>query len=267
MAGRTGLHPRRVLRSAVLLAVAAALVVVSVLLYRWSSPAESPAPEYPTLTVTTPLPVGIIGYAVDAQSGELQVSVELPNPGNLALDAQAGMATLALPNVAAFGRCPGLVCTTLQGAAVLGQAPKPQQQQPLIVKVNSSPLVAVAQFPVPAAGFDVTSNGVTAAAALPQVFYQGPVAAGTAGPMLEAEYTIPSAGSYDWSALPPQFAQGNKAWWFETFDNKEVAGHAAVGIDHSSQAADDGKIFAAGALIGLAGGALVWAVQEAFGPD
>lgn len=268
----TGGKPRstvrgRIIKSLALAVVAVALGVASVLLYDWSSPSEAPAPEYPTLTIDTDVPAEIIGYTVDAQSAELKVSVELPSPANFAFAGQAGMATLTLPNAAQFLACRDVICTTRLGAASLTSHPQPQQQQPLIVQTRSRPLVAVADFPLGSADFGVMSNGVTAAVALPQVFYQGQAASGTAGPTLEAQYSIPSAGSYDWSALPPEFAKGNQAWWFETLDNNEVAGRAAVGVDHASQADDDRKIFAAGALVGLAGGALLWAVQEAFRSD
>ena len=42
-----------------------------------------------------------------------------------------------------------------------------------------------------------------------------------------------------------------------------IPGRAAVGINHAEQTTDDNKTFVAGALIGLAGGALLSAVQEA----
>jgi hypothetical protein len=42
-----------------------------------------------------------------------------------------------------------------------------------------------------------------------------------------------------------------------------TSGRIATGVNHLAQAADDHRTFFAGALLGLAGGALLSAVQEA----
>jgi hypothetical protein len=102
-----------------------------------------------------------------------------------------------------------------------------------------------------------TSNGVIADAAIPQVLCNNCV-----DTVLETQYNIPSASSYDWSSFPTQFANGTYARWTEQV-NGVAGGRAAVGVNHANQANDDHKTFVTGALVGLAGGALLSAVQEA----
>jgi hypothetical protein len=50
--------------------------------------------------------------------------------------------------------------------------------------------------------------------------------------------------------------------WNEQVTGGEAAGRVAVGINHGNQAWNDDKTFIAGAFIGLAGGALLSALQE-----
>lgn len=116
---------------------------------------------------------------------------------------------------------------------------------------------ATADFFVKAHSFGVTSNGVTASAAIPEVLYQGP------GKLtLLASYNIPSAASYDWSSFPIAAAKDFTALWQQNLVGGDTPGRVAVGINHAGQARDDDKTFLAGALVGLAGGALIAAAQE-----
>jgi hypothetical protein len=121
-----------------------------------------------------------------------------------------------------------------------------------------SSFTSFASVLVRASNFGETFNGVTASVAIPAILYKGP---GT--PTAYVEYRIPSASSYDWSAFPTQFANAAFASWAEVVTSGNVTGRAAVGINHANQSKDDNKTFLAGALLGLAGGALLSAVQEA----
>ncbi len=109
-----------------------------------------------------------------------------------------------------------------------------------------------------AANFGVTSNAVTAAAAIPAVFYEGP-----GKPVLIAGYRIRSAGSYDWASFPAAIAKGNVGIWDEPLARGFTPGRAALGIDHAAQSKDDFRIFLAGALVALGGGAILAAALEA----
>jgi hypothetical protein len=117
---------------------------------------------------------------------------------------------------------------------------------------------ATAHLFVKAHSFGIASNGISTSAAIPEVLYQG---LGT--PFLLTLYQIPSASSYDWSASPTSVVTGTTAQWQQDVASGDTPGRVAVGINHSAQTRDDIKIFIAGALLGIAGGAIIAAVQEA----
>ena len=103
----------------------------------------------------------------------------------------------------------------------------------------------------------VTSNAVTASVALPRLSYHGP-----GNPELLSTYPLRSASSYDWSSFPPTEVTSFAIRFREDVTAGQVAGHDAVGINHAGQADQSNRTFAAGILLGLAGGALLAAVQE-----
>ena len=105
-----------------------------------------------------------------------------------------------------------------------------------------------------------TANGVTASAALPELQLDGP--SGQTADMF-IQYNIPSADSYDWSASPTFQTTGDSATWNEELTDGGLPTSTAVGTNHANQAKDNRNTFLAGALVGLAGGALLSAVQEA----
>ncbi len=118
--------------------------------------------------------------------------------------------------------------------------------------------IATADFFVKAHSFGVASNGITASAAIPEVTYQGP-----GQPMLVVTYDIPSAASYDWSSFPTASVNNSTASWVEDLTNGDTGARAAVGISPSGQATHDTETLLAGTLLGLAGGAILSAIQEA----
>jgi hypothetical protein len=128
--------------------------------------------------------------------------------------------------------------------------------------------VTTAHVFVKALNFGVVSNGVTVAAAIPEIAFTG-----SKGTTLVARYHILSADSYDWSSDPPSTLSNSGATWTEAvlpgsiYNTGDTAGRVASGINHTAQANDDTKTFIAGALLGLAGGALLSAVQEALHAD
>jgi hypothetical protein len=114
-------------------------------------------------------------------------------------------------------------------------------------------------FLIRAHDFGYVSDGINASAAIPAVTYLG-----QGSPLLEtAYYDATAVTSYDWSALQPEFENGTTALWDEPLVSGATQGRIAVGIDHANETKDNDKTFIAGALIGLAGGALLSAVQEA----
>ncbi len=119
-------------------------------------------------------------------------------------------------------------------------------------------LTAIANFSMSARSSGVVFNGVTASAAIPTVLYHG-----TGKPALAATFYIPSASSYDWSSFSPVGTNNSSAAWWVQPVGSDTPGRVAIGIDYARQASDSNQTFIAGALLGLAGAAILSAVQEA----
>jgi hypothetical protein len=83
------------------------------------------------------------------------------------------------------------------------------------------------------------------------------------------QYNISSANTYDWSSTPPVELTNSRAVWAEQVSPGTALApgfaqpRVASGINHAAETHDSNLILAAGVLFGLAGGALVAAVQEA----
>jgi hypothetical protein len=240
---------------------AAAVVFAIIALELYPSTAQLPTPPYATLGVTSDAgPVQVIRYLVRQVSptrAEMLVTVtmpvgtKIPEPG--AVDVLA-----APPIGTRFTTCPAPNCKFVSSEDFTSWA------KPLIFSMKRNPagqLVATAEtgFLVDASGFGVTHNSSTASAAIPQILYEG----GGGTPTLLAQYNIPGASSYDWSSFPTEFANNRFATWSELVTSGDVGGRAAVGINHANQSSQSDDTFIAGALIGLAGGALLSGFQEA----
>jgi hypothetical protein len=224
-------------------------------------PGELPTPSYVTLTVNSTFPIGIINYSVASQVhprftvAKITVVLQL---SSLHAPASSPTATVDVtsPNSIPFNKCPTTVCAFAPRANVLGK---------MLLFEPRPGATATATFQVRAEDFGETFNGITASAAIPQVFYQCHEVLGCPPanpPQLEARYNLPSPKNYDWASFPTQLEKPTYAVWNEQVTGGEVAGRAAVGIDHDNQQWNDDKTFAAGALIGLAGAALLSAAQE-----
>jgi hypothetical protein len=240
----------------VLGAIGLALLLISFLLYPRTT--ELPSPAFPRLELSTNLRVAFVDYSVVQISpavAEMKISVVLPSgtPGPPA-DASPAFLSVAPPLGTGFRDCHLPACR-VRGTGVTSASLWAERLT--FTPVNSTG-TATADFFVNARSFGVTSNGVDASAAIPEVIYQG-----QGNPILLTAYRLPSASSYDWSSLPAAAVTGTVAAWQQDLASGDTAGRTAVGVDHAAQTGDDIKIFVAGALLGIAGGAIIAAVQEA----
>jgi hypothetical protein len=129
------------------------------------------------------------------------------------------------------------------------------------------PPIASASFDVRARSYEVAANGATAAVGFPEVDYSG-----TRQAELNLEYqNFPTAGSYDWSSSPGEtISKLLGLTWTETVSPTSgslifgvTSARVATGVNHAAQQRDSNLTLAVGVLFGVAGGALVAAVQEA----
>ncbi|MDR0345124.1 MAG: hypothetical protein LBI49_18835 [Nocardiopsaceae bacterium] len=256
LARRLTLRPllrRKILVSAVLAALGLVLLLIAVALY--PSQAEQPAPAYPFLRVIAGFPVQVVEYRpvqLTAATAEIKVVLVLPlgtqapPPG-----APKARVVIAPPFGVRFVSCQA-------GCQRARRGPGEVWIRSLDFRPGPDGGQASTGFLVRARHFGVTVNGVTAAAALPDVMYQGP---GT--PRLVSAFVIPSGSSYDWSSGAQAAASGAGVVFQEAITAGQAPGRDAVGISHTAQAAQNDRTFVAGILLGLAGGALLGAVQEA----
>lgn len=257
---------KKVLRPAVLAVIGVAFLLGGFAMY--SSPGELSTPSFATIQLKSTFPVGSILYDVSqsqASPDTAKVTIYVQLPSNVLrtpAKAPAAGLWLELPPGTAFESCPPAACRFDQNEKAY------TWYQALDFKyedTDSKSGEALATFPVKASGFGYVFNDINAAAAMPRVVFLGP---GSATPILYTEYyNVTSPNSYDWSALQPQLTNANEILWDEPVAGGTAPGIAAVGIDYANESKDNFKTFVAGALLGLAGGALLAAVQEALHPD
>jgi hypothetical protein len=117
---------------------------------------------------------------------------------------------------------------------------------------------ATVTIPVRGERYAFDDNGVSAAAALPEVEYQG-----NPDSQLNVKYAMDDPSAYDWTGIPPSVLRPGFIVWTEQVDDGRVDPQVVTGLDRTAANRDRSSEFLAGALIGVAGGAVVGALQEA----
>jgi hypothetical protein len=125
---------------------------------------------------------------------------------------------------------------------------------------------ATLTFAGPPLGFDDGSGVATAELPTVEVPLDVEAQQGTVG-AVEVHYKVPDASSYDWTTGPrPVNEDGDWVTWFlqlqPTGAMFESTATSAGAINQSAQQRDQRLTFLAGALVGVAGGALVGSLQE-----
>jgi hypothetical protein len=236
----------KIITPLVLFGLGVVLLVLAVVLYP-SAATEVPGPAVvPILSVSSRVPIRSIGYQfIRSSSGTTTVQITMARdptaPASRSRSVAVGLGPFCgPPTVAAGGHD--------------------------VTFGHSRSALATTQFSIGVANLGMSFNGITASVAIPGICYTGPGA-----PVVEVIYPIPSAMSYDWSSFPTSAINNSDAAWTiattsSVSGRQAVAstpGRVAVGINHARQASDNDKTFVAGALLGLAGGAILSAVQEA----
>jgi hypothetical protein len=251
---------KKILVPAVLTVIGLAILLAGFLLYPQRGEPAVPIYAYVTIAGSATMPsIGLIYYTVDQVRPDVaSVTVQLlPNVPRVAPGARAG------------------VLLDAGGADIMNCSPSCHPafgSADAVLKFGSRTATAptpTAHFLVKAHSFGVTTNGVTAAVAFPDITFGGV----HQHPLLMMVYRIPAANTYDWSSDPTIGLSKSSATWAEpvTSGNQQQsfgAGgltptRAATGINHTAETNDNTLTLIAGVLFGLAGGALVAAVQEA----
>jgi hypothetical protein len=230
--------------------------------------AAIPVPAYPKLTISTTAVIGEITYSVDQihpTEADLRISMTITFP---ALNPFGGGRTatlqVTLPPGIQFLNCPNGCSNPSTGTASTWR-------RALAFKsglAGDQPNTVTALFPVAAQSFGASFNGLNAYATLPRVSYQL-TGAGLTGiptsPAFHATFQIPSANSYDWSAFPAALVTDSAAAWSESLPVPKgtTAQATATGTNQAAESRRTYLTFLYGLLLGIGGGALVSAIQEA----
>lgn len=226
-----------------------------------------PVPASPSLVIYTSGLVGQVSYVVTKDAAglpEVRITVTLASGliGGQVVPLpvppqNSPSIELTLPPGLAFRNCGG-ACVSYAGEAAW--------VQPL--DFTGTPETATDVFPVETADFGADVSDVYAYAAIPEVTFMNltPAQAQEQGvkvlpPTLRAQYLIPAAGSYDWSAGPVPTVSGPTATWQEILAASDTPGQTASGLNHGRQVHDADFTFLAGFLIGLAGSVVLAGLQ------
>jgi hypothetical protein len=231
------------------------LVLLPVALVLYPSSTQTSAPGYSRLGVLTQLHISFIRYfAVQVSSTTAEIEVVVTEAPNQTVANTSAILTVSPPSGIKFRTCPRKSCRGVGGLL---------QSETWTTPLVFNRLSAAAVFFVTAQSLGVSYNQVDAMAAFPDVYYSGYTS--NISPELLVAYHIPATASYDWSGTPAAALPGAFAGWTEPLTGIDTPAKIAVGINESRQSSDSHLTFLAGALIGVAGGALVGAIQELVG--
>jgi hypothetical protein len=244
----------------VLVLLGIALLPVAISLY--PSPTQTSDPAYARLSVLTNQRITFIDFSVvQVKPALAKIEIEVTRPvSNPSTSAPAPTTSTQAPFATLIFSPPiGISFPSCYGGCKQIHPPFLAFTWTVRLAFNAYGQ-AFESFVVKARSLGVSDNGLNALAVLPEVFYQG---YGT--PEVLVGYHIPSAANYDWSALPPAAYAGSTIAWSEPVAGEDTPPKVAVGINQSGQSSQNHLAFIAGALIGVAGGAVLSGIQEGLG--
>jgi hypothetical protein len=212
------------------------------------------------MSISTSLPINLVKYVVIALSPtEYQVDLLLQAP-SVSSNSVADV-SIYLPDGWRFGSCTRAGFDSCQRTPIASQRGYYHGSTgEWLMKVRGPSLLRSADLAINIRGanFGYTTNGLQESVAMPQIAFDSNV-----NSELAVVYQgLPNPEKFDWSAFPTDEETSAYASWIEQITNGVEPGRVAVGIDHAAQRRDELAIFLAGALVGLAGAALIGAVQE-----
>jgi hypothetical protein len=243
-------------RTSIILAVIS-LVLFLVTAGLYPSTTQLPVPLSSTLALQATQQVASITYEVDQVSSsvaEMKITILLPVGAPIPPATTPVVGLVVSPPIGtSFTTCPAPACESESDGisswkVLLGFRP--------FTSPNGTSGIAFADFSVRAARFGGTYNDVNASVVAPSVIYHG---SGT--PTLLTQFDMPDAAQYDWSVFPLEFASPTFATWSEPVTSGQISARVADGTDLANQGKDNYHTFLAGVILGLAGGALLSALQ------
>lgn len=226
-------------------------------------PAETgiPEPYYSTMQIYTSAPINSVGVTVEQDNPKTTavVAVSIGLVQNASTRPQNGTILLTLPVGITFRCDPTAYCRNRTSVAPSAE----------IERFRFKSGSASCFFLISAHNFSVNFDDINAYAAIPEIILhlKGP---GSENPIMIIGFHVPAPASYDWSSFPSSFPSsfspsrgGPTIAWAEPLVGGETPGRVINGTNHARQRTDANMTFLAGALIGVAGAALLISVQEA----
>jgi hypothetical protein len=209
-------------------------------------------PYYSSMQIDTAAPIDVFGVTVAQKTPTLAsmiIVIDLvksasarPEDGSILLHLPIGMTFYCDPTVYCRNR------TSISPSAEI---------EPLRFKSGTATCI----FFINAHNFSVNSDRINAYAAIPDIILHL-TGQGSENPTMAVSFRIPSASSYDWSS-PANERRASEVAWIESLTGGETPGRVIDGTNHTRQRTDANLTFLAGALIGVAGAALLISIQEA----
>lgn len=257
---------RKIVFAGILFGLGISLSLLTFLVVYPPSEGAITPPQYSGIDIYTTAPI----YALDIDISQLRPDIAKVYVEVFAENkADTGVITLELPAGVTFD-CAGAHSTgrvTPEGEANICKNYPRRPQSDWIKTLAFSSYNAQDTFLVNARSFGVSLDGVNAYAAVPEVLLTlpgGGAGRGSESADLGIRFRIPNAAAYDWSSFPTRELTASTAVWEESLNLGDNPGRAAVGVNHAQQSSDDNLTFIAGALIGIAGAALLTSGQEFF---
>jgi hypothetical protein len=252
-------RPRKLSKHLALAVIGLGFLAGGLLMYLYSGPGELASPPFTTIQLQSTFSIAEILYDVSEPAPSItQITIYVQLPAKQLhppAKAKAAELWLEVPPGIAFQTCPPDSCRF-----------DPNDQaytwlQPLDFRYedpDNKSGEAKATFSIKAHSLGYVANYINASAAIPRVVFWAPRKPPATFLKL---YKVTSAHNYDWSTLHPQLANASEVIWSEPMTSA-AEGTVAVGADQANELKENYEILFAGALIGLAGGALLAAAQE-----
>jgi hypothetical protein len=255
--------PRRGGRRKLVTPVALALLGIALLLATvvvWPDDNQPATPSSIYMVIDTSLPINLIKYDVMVLGPDrYQIGLLLQAP-SVSSNSVANV-SIYLPRGWQFGSCTRIGFSSCRRSPIASQQGYyPGSTGDWVMRVAGVSLLRVGYLDINIRGasFGYATNGLQESVAMPQIQFDSNVNC-----ELAVVYQgLPDPQKYDWSGFPTDELTSGYASWIEQVTNGVEPGRVAVGIDHTAQSRDDLATFLAGALVGLAGAALIGAVQE-----
>lgn len=227
---------------------------------------EVSSPSQPFLSIDSTLPVSFINYAVFPSKSGVTVSINVTSrqAANGASPADLGVVfALYLPLGWSFLSCRQAGCYG-QPRIKTHNVGLPDTVATWELAFSSSTGSTDGGISIEGGHhFGFASDSITEAVALPEVQVNEPNPPSGSGIDLDVQYdTLANPGGYDWSSLPPQAETKSYVLWVEELVDGYEPSRVVTGVNHSAEASQNRTTFLAGALAGVAGAALIAALQE-----